>query len=714
VHFVYIPPDTNYNNNLRLFWDAQPFIGPSARALYLGDFNGRIGEANPGTAPPSVRQSQDKVKNARGQLLLDLLDLTGLEIGNGRLRGDEHGAITCIKEASPRPRKSVVDLLLYSPAVAHDIKRFKTLPWSFSDHFPLVLVLELNETATSSKKPAQLTSREKLVAPANAKGYEAFSKDLDALLDLHEFTETVETEYSALRKFVHSTCKQHDLHKKQTLFTCKAKWFDKECLTQRTEKDRALRAMRRATSATQMDELISVYKDRNKKYKQLCREKRDEFNLKLQLSLQNHKKSSAFWAAVRTARQHVQKPIQIAKTAWHEHFSNVYAPYESYTPPCLPNTLVQNDALLDGVITTQEIKLTLKKLKTNKAPGSDLIPNEYWKFGSDKLIGFLASLFTLCLSVGRVPSEWGKAYIIPIHKKGDATDPSNFRPIALLNTISKLFTSVLSERLNGWISRNHAFSDFQAGFRKDKGCPDHIFVLQALIHLKISKGEKLFACFMDLSQAFDSPDHQKLWIVLLQYGVSLKIVRVFSYLYGLAHAHILTTEGVTDPIKIMRGVLQGESASPALFNLFVENLVDNLYKMKLAGLRLHARIVHILLYADDMVLLGSSQENLQAKINCAADFFKERGLRLNLDKTKVIIFRRGGPVSKNIWFSWRGRPIRIVNKYVYLGIIFSSSGSFSLACQEAVRKGLQAQGAIFSILPKAKLLDLELANRLFH
>jgi len=95
---------------------------------------------------------------------------------------------------------------------------------------------------------------------------------------------------------------------------------------------------------------------------------------------------------------------------------------------------------------------------------------------------------------------------------------------------------------------------------------------------------------MDLSQAFDTPEHPKLWNVILHYGVSFKVVRVFSYLYSLAHARILTSEGTTDPIKVMRGVLQGESASPALFNLFVEGIVESLYNEKLKGLRLHARI----------------------------------------------------------------------------------------------------------------------------
>jgi len=710
ITFVYIPPDGNYKSNLNLFWESQTQIGPHDRTICLGDFNGRIGTTNPGSEPPIVRNSQDHFINERGRTLIDLLSSSGLEIGNGRIRGDESGAFTYINPTGSG--RSVVDLLLYSTAVSHDIVNMNILPWSHSDHFPLAVSMKTQPLQTPIRDI--ITTRAKLIAPTGQQECANFSADLDVLLDSHPTSNNPQADYNALKTFVHSLCKKHKCYKKQATFSPKPKWFDRECDSLKWKKDRALRAMRRASGAAQLNSLIPTYTDLNGRYKKLCKLKREEYDRKIQLSLLNHTQSGTFWEAVRLARHKIHNPPLIAKESWYSHFSKVYASLNTYPSSSVPLHTPIGDPCLDAEISSQEIQANVRKLKNKKAPGTDMIPNEFWKSGSRKLILYLATLFTTCLNVGRVPREWGKANIIPIHKKGSTLDPANFRPIALLNTLPKLFTSILNDRLNRWVTKNKVLSDYQAGFRQGKGCLDHIFVLQALIHLKLSKGEKLYACFIDLSQAFDSPDHGKLWTVLLGYGVSTKFVRVFSYLYELAHAQIITSDGATDPIKIMRGVLKGESASPTLFNLYVEGLVERLHKESLTGLRLHVRILHILLYADDMVLLGSSQENLQAKINCAAKFFAERGLKLNLDKTKVIVFRRGGPPGKNTWFSWRGKPIKIVNKYVYLGICFSSSGSFSLACKEAVRKGLQAQGAIFSTIPRAKLLDLDLANKMFE
>jgi len=144
---------------------------------------------------------------------------------------------------------------------------FATSHVSSSDHFPLAL--QLNEADISPSKQAKLSFREKLVAPANAQAHVSFSEDLDVLLDSHGHTGVVETDYSALREFVLSTCRKHDLHKKQSSYTCKAKWFDKDCLNLKINKDRALRAMRRASCATGLDELISIYKDCNNNYKRI-------------------------------------------------------------------------------------------------------------------------------------------------------------------------------------------------------------------------------------------------------------------------------------------------------------------------------------------------------------------------------------------------------------------------------------------------------------
>jgi hypothetical protein len=242
---------------------------------------------------------------------------------------------------------------------------------------------------------------------------------------------------------------------------------------------------------------------------------------------------------------------------------------------------------------------------------------------------------------------------------------------------------------------------------------DHIFVLNSLIQTQLLKNQKLYSCFIDLSQAFDSPDHNRLWKVLLGAGVSSRLVSVLKFIYENAYARVNTSDGLTEKIKIMKGVLQGETASPTIFNLFLDGLAEKLEKSGIAGLRLLSHIVHILLYADDMVIVAPSAETLQMKLITAANFLKERGLLVNLGKTKVVIFRRKGRLKKNETFNWNRSPIEIVPSYTYLGVTFSSSGLFHVAAAEAVKKGLAAQGATIGTIKKAKTFSLATAPKLY-
>jgi len=134
-----------------------------------------------------------------------------------------------------------------------------------------------------------------------------------------------------------------------------------------------------------------------------------------------------------------------------------------------------------------------------------------------------------------------------------------------------------------------------------------------MIQTRLLKGKRLYACFVDLSQAFDTPNHNLLWTVLLKAGVSNKFVRVFQNIYSNAFAKVRAGAGKTDKIKISKGVLQGESASPAIFNLFLEGLTPLFSKCFLPGIKLNKKSVHFLFYADDLVIVAHSKEALQEK-----------------------------------------------------------------------------------------------------
>jgi len=179
---------------------------------------------------------------------------------------------------------------------------------------------------------------------------------------------------------------------------------------------------------------------------------------------------------------------------------------------------------------------------------------------------------------------------------------------------------------------------------------------------------------VDLSQAFSTPNHNLLFEVLLNAGVSGQFVAVFQNIYDKAFARVRMGTDVSNPINITKGVLQGEPASPSLFNLFLEDLKTKFEVRFIDGLKLGKEKVHFPYYADDLLILAHSPETLQQKIQIVANFFHSRRLVVNLQKTKIIIFRKKGPLVKADKFFWRGSPVEIVKDYMYLGVIFTFSG----------------------------------------
>jgi len=200
----------------------------------------------------------------------------------------------------------------------------------------------------------------------------------------------------------------------------------------------------------------------------------------------------------------------------------------------------------------------------------------------------------------------------------------------------------------------------------------------ALIHYQLNKLDgKLYSLFVDLSQAFDSTSHKNLWIKLSVVGVSSHFINVIRNLYKKAKTKIRTTLGFTDLINILKGVLQGESLSPTLFTMYLEEIVKILKESKVDGINLLLIEIIILLYADDIILMATNQLDLQKQINILKEFFDSHLLKVNLTKTKVVIFSKSGKVPKSAKLFWGGNRVEIVNQYTYLGVTFFSGGIFS-------------------------------------
>ena len=135
------------------------------------------------------------------------------------------------------------------------------------------------------------------------------------------------------------------------------------------------------------------------------------------------------------------------------------------------------------------LKLMLKRyknLKCNKSSGTDELRNEYLKSTEEILLPVWTLLFNHILDTGSIPSSWQVGKIVPIYKKRDTSEPSNYRAITIKSCLGTLFTQLLNTRLSSFVN----IHENQAGFRKNHSTIDHIFVIKALLDIYSAKKKR--------------------------------------------------------------------------------------------------------------------------------------------------------------------------------------------------------------------------------
>ncbi|GFQ80717.1 retrovirus-related Pol polyprotein from type-1 retrotransposable element R2 [Trichonephila clavata] len=298
----------------------------------------------------------------------------------------------------------------------------------------------------------------------------------------------------------------------------------------------------------------------------------------------------------------------------------------------------------------------------NSAPGPDGIMYKHWR-EIDPGSTVLCAIFNICIKLKRVPPSWKAATTVLIHKKGAVENIDNWRPIALSNTMYKLFTKCLARRLSDWFETFEVLSPSQKGFTPFDGVIEHNFLLsQHIESARTHKTESLVA-WLDLSNAFGSVPHQAIFSALANEGVDQDFIDLVSNLYDGASSSILTNEGPTDQIPILRGVKQGCPLSGALFNLVINKTLKEVQGA--------ADEKKILAFADDLVLLANDQDELQSLLDLTCTSLQKLQLSLNPDKCATLHLSGQTPVgSRPTRFLINEVEIRSLNdgeSFQYLG-----------------------------------------------
>ena len=207
---------------------------------------------------------------------------------------------------------------------------------------------------------------------------------------------------------------------------------------------------------------------------------------------------------------------------------------------------------LNQNFTLTEINDTIKKLKNNKSVAEDLICNEMLKNSNEQLQRLLQKLFNACLAQGIYP--WNGSITSLLHKKGDRSNPDNYRAITIGSCLGKLFSSLLLQRLLKF--RESACPDlpYQLGFRSGAQCNDHILTLSTIIEKYVGRQKtRVFACFVDYRKAFDSVCREALLFKLSQMGIEGNFFRCIKYMYQNSSTRIKLIQKSRQPSMLPSG-----------------------------------------------------------------------------------------------------------------------------------------------------------------
>ncbi len=306
-----------------------------------------------------------------------------------------------------------------------------------------------------------------------------------------------------------------------------------------------------------------------------------------------------------------------------------------------------NFAGVDRAVSTAEVEAVVAHWALGRTSGVDGIPLEFFKKfkhvkkkSSFTFVEVMTIVTTILVETAKysckMPVKWSEGCIKIMYKKGDTGDIANYRPLSMINTIYKLVTSVILNRLSGPFAT--CIGEHQTGFMAGRSIFDNIKLAQALIDRADQLGTPLYIALLDQKKAYDMVDHGFLWKALTRYGVPQGLIQAIKWAYEGAQSRVEINRFLTDPIKLTRGVRQGDPLSCLLFNAVIEPLALLLKDCgRLPGFTDRRGRVHkVGMYADDTAVILTRLQEFAIVLKRYALYSEATGGQLNLLKTVIV------------------------------------------------------------------------------
>ena len=281
----------------------------------------------------------------------------------------------------------------------------------------------------------------------------------------------------------------------------------------------------------------------------------------------------------------------------------------------------------------------ISNLNANKSPGPDNFHPKLLKLCSKSLSIPFKLLFDNTIHEGCIPSDWKQAEVRPIFKKGDKTNPGNYRPVSLTSVICKLFEKFIKNSLNNHLIKNNILSKEQFGFVSGRNTITQLLVTINDWMTELDNDNIVDAAYMDFRKAFDTVPHQRLITKLKSYNIKGPILNwIVSFLTGRTQ-YVKINNATSNNHKVTSGVPQGSVLGPTLFIYFINDLPNINHNS------------NIKIFADDTKAYNCIKnqedvENLQKVIDEMFLWTQKWLLKFNKDKCKILHIGKKNPKNK--------------------------------------------------------------------
>ena len=363
-------------------------------------------------------------------------------------------------------------------------------------------------------------------------------------------------------------------------------------------------------------------------------------NFEKDLAYNIKKEPKAFWRYVNSkmkSRQTINDLVDPSGTLIHgneekanllnDYFSSVFTREDTSNVPT-PKTHPAGQEVTTMVITQEKVQKKLAKLKTSKTPGPDGLHPRVLQETSNSLSKPLSIIFNKSISEGELPDSWKIANVHAIHKKGDKSQPSNYRPISLTSIVGKTLESLVRDEIVNHMSSAGLFCDAQHGFVPGRSCATQLLVVLEHWTKALDQGLPIDAIYLDFKKAFDSVPHERLLVKLKSYGIQgplLDWIRVF--LTG-RRQRVVINGSYSSWTEVVSGIPQGSVLGPTLFVCFINDLPTVVTST-------------IQIFADDTKIYRAlqdqdDQKKLQKDLDALKSWSTKWQLHFNDSKCKVL------------------------------------------------------------------------------